>query len=261
MTLQIGTSGWQYRDWRGRFYPERLAQRDWLRHYAARFDVVEVNNTFYRLPKREAFAAWREASPARFRFALKLSRYLSHVRRLRDPEEPVERFLERATGLGDRRGPLLLQLPPSMPIDLDRLGATLDRLRGRARVAVEVRHTSWHVAGLDTLLREHDAALCLTDRGERPLEPLRRTASWGYVRLHEGRGPEPPGYTPAGLRHWVGRIADLFGGDDVYVFFNNDPGGAAIRDAVAFAELARKAGMACSQVPAAGGPTAGAKHR
>src|SRR5690242_17699586 len=123
--MLIGTSGWQYRDWRGPFYPQELAQRRWLEHYAGVFGTVEVNNAFYRLPGRATFEAWRERTPEDFVVAVKASRYLTHVRRLRDPREPVERLMDRARGLGGRLGPVLLQLPPTMRVDVDALDATL----------------------------------------------------------------------------------------------------------------------------------------
>ncbi|MGN9778377.1 DUF72 domain-containing protein [Micromonospora sp. H33] len=141
--ILVGTSGWQYRDWRGRFYPDRLPQRLWLEHFAARFATVEVNNAFYRLPERDTFAAWRARTPDDFCVTVKMSRYLTHIKRLRDPAEPVARFLGRATALGDRLGPVLLQLPPNLPADPDTLDATLRRFPADVRVAVEPRHPSW----------------------------------------------------------------------------------------------------------------------
>jgi uncharacterized protein YecE (DUF72 family) len=183
----VGTSGWQYRDWRGTFYPERLAQKGWLEHYATRFETVEVNNTFYRLPERRVFDGWAARTPPEFVMTLKLSRYLSHVRRLRDPAEPVRTFLDRveplrATG---RLGPLLLQLPPTMPVAADLLDAVLRRFPDDVRVAVEFRHESWFTPSVLGVLERHDAALCLADRRSHSLAPVRRSASWGYLRMHE----------------------------------------------------------------------------
>ncbi len=248
--LWVGTSGWQYASWRELFYPRGVPQRGWLEHYSARFACVEVNNTFYNLPSSASFARWAQNTPADFRFALKLSRYLTHIRRLQDPAESVALFLERAEPLAAKTGPLLLQLPPSMRCDVGRLDGALRAFPDRWRVAVEFRHASWYTDEVMALLRSHDAALCLTDRRGRPLQPLRRTASWGFVRLHEGRAAPVPCYGDVALRSWVRRIAALWSPEeDVHVYFNNDPRGCAVRDAVRFAALARGAGLHPTRVP------------
>jgi uncharacterized protein YecE (DUF72 family) len=247
----VGTSGWQYKDWRGRFYPDKLPLSQWLEYYAAAFETVEVNNAFYRLPERDTFAAWRARTPDDFCFAVKMSRYLTHIKRLRDPAEPVNRFLSRATALGPKFGPVLLQLPPTLTADRGLLAEVLRRFPREVRVAVEPRHPSWWTDEIRTALEEHGAALCWADRKSRPITPLWTTASWGYLRMHEGRANPWPHYGRAGLRSWVRRIAE--GYDDktsVYVYFNNDPGCAAITDALAFAELAHDAGLTTSRVPA-----------
>ncbi|HYA00543.1 MAG TPA: DUF72 domain-containing protein [Candidatus Binatia bacterium] len=252
MTVRIGTSGWQYADWRGAFYPEKMPQRLWLERYASHFDVVEVNNTFYRLPAAEVFAQWRERVPASFRFALKLSRYISHIRRLREPAESMRTFLERAAQLGDRIGPLLLQLPPNFPVDPGRLEDALAAVPHRFRVAVEVRHASWFREEVAAVLRRHDAALCLTDRCGEPQEPRWPTAGWGYLRFHQGAEGDWS-YGERTLRDWASRVRSLWGeGADVHAFFNNDPGCAAVRDAAAFAQVCAEAGLAVSRVPDAG---------
>ncbi|MGW4275434.1 DUF72 domain-containing protein, partial [Streptomyces seoulensis] len=143
MTLFVGTSGWQYRDWRGVLYPRGCPTRLWLEEYAAAFATVELNNAFYRLPERETFASWRARVPADFVIAVKASRFLTHVKRLREPAEPVRRLMSRAAGLGGRLGPVLLQLPPTLRADPDLLDACLARFPPGARVAVEPRHDSW----------------------------------------------------------------------------------------------------------------------
>ncbi len=199
MTVLVGTSGWQYSDWRGVLYPPGVPQRRWLEHYAGRYATVENNGSFYRLPKAETFADWRARTPDGFVMAVKASRYLTHVRRLQDPAEPVERLMRAAAWLGDRLGPVLLQLPPNLPADAAALDACLRefaRFRGAAgqvRVAVEIRHESWWTEEIRQLLAHHQAALCWADRRGRPLNPLWRTADWGYLRFHEGR----PGHGPA----------------------------------------------------------------
>ncbi len=248
--LYVGTSGWQYRDWRGVLYPEGLAMRGWLDHYVGAFATVEVNNTFYRLPPTETFTSWAGALPADFVMALKVSRYLTHIKRLSDPAEPVARFLERSAPLGRQLGPVLLQLPPNLAADLPRLVDTLDRFPPSCRVAVEFRHPSWFDDEVAALLAERNAALCLTDRGSRVTGPLWRTADWGYVRLHEGRAHPHPCYGDAALAHWVKRLGELWPADeDVFVYFNNDPRGCAVRNAVRFAHLAERQGLHPTRVP------------
>lgn len=250
MTVFVGTSGWQYRDWRGAFYPEELRQQRWLEHYAARFRTVEVNNTFYRLPDPETFAAWARRVPDDFVMALKLSRYLTHVKRLRDPEEPVRRFLDHAAPLGARTGPLLLQLPPRFKADLSRLEDALDRFPRHLRLAVEFRDESWFTDQVASALAERDVALCLADRKSEVLGRLWRTAGWGYVRFHEGVGSPRPCYGVDGLERWAERLSEHWRADeDVYAFFNNDPRGCAVRDAARFAACVAEVGLTATRVP------------
>ena len=251
VTVRIGTSGWQYKDWRGRFYPAKLPQKLWLEHYLQHFETVELNNTFYRLPGPEVFAGWRERTPPNFVMTLKVSRYLTHIKQLRDPEEPVERFLRHAAPLGDRTGPLLIQLPPHLAADVPRLAHALDQFPPTARVAVEVRHPSWFTEAFEELLRARNIPLVLTDRLHRPLEPLWRTADWGYVRLHEGAEPPWPHYSKAALQDWADRIAARWSDDeDVFVYFNNDPGCYAVADAVDFGTCVTNSGRTATRVPA-----------
>ncbi len=247
--MLIGTSGWQYADWKGRLYPRGMPQARWLPYYAEHFRTVEVNSAFYRLPDEETFMRWGQSTPPDFVFAVKASRYLTHVRRLRDPAEPVERLLDRATGLGAKLGPVLLQLPPNFRADLPALQATLEGFPRHVRVAFEPRHESWHTDATFALLGEFDAAFCLSDtRGRRT--PIRRTASWGYVRFHEGRSAPAPCYGRAALRSWAKRLGNLWdAGDDVYVYFNNDRGGCAVRDAHRFAGAVTNSGLEPTRVP------------
>ena len=241
--LSVGTSGWHYRDWRGAFYPPKLPARRWLEHYASRFDTVELNNTFYRLPTADAFRAWRDTVPDDFVFTVKASRYLTHYRRLRDPHEPVARLMAAVAGLEGKLGPILLQLPPDLRVDVDALAQVLDAFGERVRLVCEFRHESWYVDGVYDLLRERDVAVCLADRRNRHT-PLVRTASWGFVRMHEGTATPPPHYGRRALQHWVDRIGELWGaGADCFVYFNNDHGACAPRDAAAFVALARDAGV------------------
>ncbi len=247
--ILLGTSGWQYRDWRGALYPAGLPQREWLAHYAERFATVEVNNAFYRLPERTTFEHWRAQTGTGFCFAVKMSRYLTHIKRLRDPAEPVARFLDRAAGLGDRLGPVLLQLPPTLRADAGLLDDALSRFPRGVRVAVEPRHDSWWDGSTRAVLERHSAALVWADRRGRPLGPLWRTAAWGYLRLHEGGATPWPRYGRTALASWVRRIEAEFGRDDVFVYFNNDPGGAALADASAFGRLATRADLPVTSYP------------
>jgi uncharacterized protein YecE (DUF72 family) len=259
MPWLVGTSGWQYRDWRGVLYPPGVPQRLWLEHYAGQFATVENNNSFYRLPSKDTFAAWAERTPDGFVMTVKASRYLTHIRRLKDPAEPVQRLLDAAIGLGGRLGPVLLQLPPNWKGDPDLLDGCLTEFGRRGppglRVAVEMRHESCWTDEIRQVLTDRGAALVWADRGGRPQAPRWRTTDWGYLRLHEGSGQPWPRYRQAGLRTWVKRLAETWPNGassdraDVYVYFNNDQGGAAIHDAVAFAATARRAGQTVSRTP------------
>lgn len=243
-TLWVGTSGWQYPDWRGPFYPEGLPQRLWLEYFAESFATVEVNNAFYRLPERDTFQQWRGRTPADFTVAVKMSRFLTHVRRLRDPAQPVARFLGRAEALGDKLGPVLVQLPPNLSADVAALEQVLVEFGQRARVVVEPRHPSWFTPAVRDVLTAHGAALAWADRLSRPVGPLWRTADFGYLRLHEGRANPRPRYGVGALDSWLARIGDSFGrGEPVYVYFNNDHGAAAIHDAFTFARRAGQRGF------------------
>ena len=251
MPVFVGTSGWQYRHWRATFYPETLAQGAWLEYYAERFQVVEINNTFYRLPPPETFAGWFRRTPSDFILAPKASRYLTHIRRLKDPEEPVNRFLEHAKPLGSKMGPILVQLPPNLAIDVARLDDTLARFPSSVRVAVEFRHDSWFVDDVRRVLTDHGAAMCLVDRHSRVQGPLWATADWTYLRFHEGTATPHPCYGRGALDRWARRLAEEWGPKaDAYVFFNNDPRACALRDAIVFARRTKAAGLDPTRVPA-----------
>jgi uncharacterized protein YecE (DUF72 family) len=261
MPVVVGTSGWQYRDWRGLLYPPEVPQRDWLAHYASQYATVENNSTFYRLPARDTFAGWQARTPGDFVMAIKASRYLTHVKRLRDPAEPVAKLMAAAAGLGRRLGPVLLQLPPDLAADPPRLATCLEafashRVTGPGgaagvRVAVEPRHPSWWTDEVRQLLAGHGAALCWADQLGRPVTPLWRTAGWGYLRFHQGAAHPWPRYGPRALRSWLERVRSAWPDEaTVYVYFNNDPGGAALADSAAFAAACRRAGRAVSRTPA-----------
>ncbi len=236
MAVIVGTSGWQYRDWRDAFYPPGVPQKRWLEYYATTFGTVENNGTFYRLPPRETFASWRDRVGDGFVMTVKASRYLTHIRRLKDPAEPVRRLLDAAAGLGPRLGPVLLQLPPDLRADPDLLDGCLSLFPGRIRVAVEPRHESWWTDEVRDMLSRRGAALCWADRKGAALTPLWRTAAWGYLRFHEGDGTPWPRYQPETLRTWAGRLAATWTPtEDVYAYFNNDQHAAAPKDAAALA--------------------------
>jgi uncharacterized protein YecE (DUF72 family) len=250
MPVLVGTSGWQYSDWRGTFYPRDVPPRRWLGCYASHFQTVELNNAFYGLPESSVFASWKEQTPEGFVMAVKASRYLTHIRRLREPAEPVARLLERAHFLGPKLGPILLQLPPTLKKDVQSLDATLACFPPEIRVAVEPRHGSWFTDEVAEVLSRHQAALCLADRpGLRA--PRWKTADWGYVRFHEGRATPHPSYGYAALRTWASRLADMYGDKAaVYAYFNNDTGACAPRNAETFARLLLAAGMPVEMGPA-----------
>ena len=252
MTLFIGTSGWQYGSWREVVYPRSVKQPDWLDYFAERFQTVEVNNSFYRLPEPSTFRRWQERSPDDFVFVLKLSRYLSHIKRLREPQEPIERFFRHAEPLRSKMGPVLLQLPPNLEAEPARLEETLALMPSGVRVAVEFRHSSWYTPEVRSVLERHNAALCLADRHSRILTPEWRTADWGYVRLHEGAATPHPCYGRTSLEGWARRIARVWDPDaEVYAFFNNDHLGCAVRDARLFALAAQRVGLRPTRVPSA----------
>lgn len=238
--IHVGTSGWQYRDWRGRFYPEGLAQRDWLPFFSERFPVVEVNNTFYMLPKEETFVRWRQHSADGFTFVIKASRFITHIRRLRDARDAVRLMWSRCRRLERKLGPVLFQLPPNLQADVERLEAFIRILPPSMRSAFEFRHPSWDDRATHEVLDRHGCALVLPDRPGWKIADV-VTGGWSYIRFHQGRRTTP-GYPRAKLRRFADRLAarpDV----ETYVFFNNDPQGAAVRDAVTFSGLLRERGL------------------
>jgi uncharacterized protein YecE (DUF72 family) len=255
VTAWVGTSGWQYRDWRGRFYPEKLAAARWLDHYVERFATVEVNNTFSTLPPATTFEKRAARTPADFLVTVKANRYLTHVRRLRDPGDAVRRFLEAAAPLGAKTGPVLVQLPPNLRAEPGRLDETLAAFHtlggGRVGVAVEPRHASWFTDPVYDLLAGHGAALVLADRRYRH-NPVVRTAPRAYLRLHEGRASPRPCYGRAAVESWADRLAATWATDeDVDAYTNNDPGACAPRDAGVLARALARRGFPTTRAPAA----------
>jgi uncharacterized protein YecE (DUF72 family) len=234
--IYIGTSGWQYDDWRGRFYPRDLPKSRWLQYFSERFPTVEVNNTFYRLPGEAAFVRWRQESAPGFVVTIKASRYITHIRRLRDCRDAVDLLWSRCRGLGPKLGPVLFQLPPRFVADPERLATFCRVLPPEMRVAFEFRDRSWEQESVFDVLAGVGAALVWSDRPGSTVPDV-VTGGWSYIRLHKG-GPVRPGYSKVKLQRWAGRIASMDG--DVFVYFNNDTGGAALRDAATLTELLKE---------------------
>jgi uncharacterized protein YecE (DUF72 family) len=241
--IRIGCSGWNYKHWRGPVYPPEMPVRSWFDHYASIFDTVEVNNTFYRLPEPETFAAWHQRAPANFLYAIKASRFLTHLKRLLDPEEPVIRLFEHARELGDRFGPILYQLPGSFHRDLPRLDhflSLLPRTLGEAggipknlrlHHVIEFRHPSWYVDETYQVLDARSVTLCLHDMaGSTITEP--DVGPIVYVRFHGPGGRYFGRYENARLDRWATRLYErVKAGRDVFAYFNNDPEGMAVVNA------------------------------
>jgi uncharacterized protein YecE (DUF72 family) len=237
--IHVGTSGWQYRDWRGPLYPEGLPQSKWLEHFAHTLSTVEVNNSFYRLPERKTFERWDRSTPPGFTFAVKASRYLTHLKRLKDPAEGIERLWGNAMGLGGKLGPVLFQLPPRFPADLARLEAFCAELPQRILAAWEFRDRSWWSEEVFRLLDDRGYAFVLPDRpGFRG--PFVVTSGWSYIRFHQGTRTGPD-YRRGKLRTWAERISEM-AASDVWAYFNNDHGGAAVRDALFLREALSEGG-------------------
>jgi uncharacterized protein YecE (DUF72 family) len=234
-SLRIGCSGWNYAHWRnGVFYPPRLASRRWLAFYARHFDTVEINSTFYRLPRSSAVARWVEETPSDFLFAVKVSRYVTHVKRLVDVQEHLPLLYERIEPLlgSPKLGPFLWQLPPTFRCDLDRLAATLEHLDDGHRHAFEFRHPSWFRGETYGLLREHGCALVIADRPEvHDFQAHELTADFTFVRFHAGTRGRNGNYSQTELREWAERLARWASEVDVYAYFNNDWEGFAVQNA------------------------------
>jgi uncharacterized protein YecE (DUF72 family) len=235
---RIGCSGWQYEHWRGNFYPATLPQKSWLDYYAQHFDTVEINNTFYRLPEPSSFQDWRRRAPRGFEYAVKASRFLTHMKKLKDPEEPIARFFDRARHLGRTFGPVLFQLPPRWPVNLGRLAAFLDALPPRRRYAIEFREPSWYAGEVLKLLESHRVALCLHDMPGSESGRL-MTGRFVYVRFHGSHGVRKYSgtYSDEALDSWADWLSDrLRQRFPVYAYFNNDAHGYAPKDAARLRE-------------------------
>ncbi|CAN7498040.1 DUF72 domain-containing protein [Phenylobacterium sp. LjRoot219] len=234
--LRIGCSGWSYKDWRGPFYPPAVTAREQLAWYATRFDTAEINASFYRLPAEATVDGWAERAPAGFLFAWKVSRFITHNKKLRDCADPVALVFGRMARLGRAGGPALVQLPPQLRRDDDRLAAFLGLLPN-GRHAVEFRHDSWYAPQVFRILADFDAALCISDHHAAP-SPWEVTASWVYLRGHGPGGRYVGRYPKAELARWAEAVAGWrAAGRDVYAYFDNDVKSAAPRDALALKAL------------------------
>ena len=247
---RIGCSGWNYADWRGTFYAQGEPQRRWLELYAERFDTVEVNTTFYRLPRRDAVAAWVTQTPDGFTFAVKASRYLTHIKRLTDLGQGISRFYERIQPLieAGRLGPVLWQLPGNFQRDDKRLQAWLSALPD-GRHTIEFRHPSWFVAPVMDALRERGVALTIGDHPERPFQTRVATADWRFVRFHYGSRGRGGNYSAAEIEQWARRIAQWRRRQAVWAYFNNDWRAFAPANAALLARRLRVAPYAARPAP------------
>lgn len=270
--IRIGTSGWHYDDWSGRFYPAGLPKSKWFEYYSGHFDTVEVNNTFYQLPKEKTFGNWRKQAPKNFLFTLKANRYITHVKRLKEPKEPLERFFERANLLQEHLGPVLYQLPPGFHKDLSRLKSFLqalqlvilngaqrseeslprrlgssfasgklkrpaERNKDLTKAIFEFRHESWFSQDTYDLLKEFNAAFCIHDLVSIPT-PRVITSDIIYIRFHGPTGKYAGNYSKSALQNWAKWIKDnLKGKKALYAYFNNDYNAYAIKNAKTLKEL------------------------
>lgn len=233
----IGTSGWHYEHWRGNFYPSDLAKARWLRFYSSYFNTVELNNSFYRLPSEQAFTEWYRSSPPGFVFAVKVSRFITHIKRLREAEEPLQNFLTRAGFLKEKLGPLLYQLPPGMKRNEHILEAFLQTLPPGYRHVFEFRDESWLSDKVFGLLERYNAALCVFDMPGFTC-PVRATADFAYFRFHGSTGLYWSCYSDEELRSWAIKIRRIGKGlKAVYIYFNNDAEAYAVRNALTIAQF------------------------
>jgi len=231
MHLLVGTSGYSDKEWKGRFYPEKLSQKAMLEYYAQRFSTVEINSSFRRMPEASVLKTWAQQVPDGFRFAFKAPQAITHFKRLKNAAAATKDFLRAASAMKERLGPLLFQLPPNFKKDLPRLKAFLRLVRKRRKIAFEFRHASWFDDEVFDLLRAESIALCIADMDDAPRPPMVGTADWGYVRLRRKR------YTRPQLAEWIERIRAQ-SWSEACVFFKHEETGTGPRFATRFLELA-----------------------
>lgn len=238
--VRIGTSGWHYKHWCGPFYEDRTAPSQMLQVYLRYFDTVEINNSFYKLPSAETFRLWRQSAPPGFRFAVKASRFITHMKKLKDPQNALDNILKRAAELKDKLGPILFQLPPKWMVNAERLEEFLAALPQRHQYAFEFRERSWHKDAIYDILRRHNAAFCMYElNGFHSPEPI--TADFTYIRLHGPGGPYQGSYSQETLREWARKI-ERWGErlKDIYVYFDNDQAAFAARNALQLKQMVRE---------------------
>ena len=235
--VHIGTSGWNYKHWKGPFYPSDLPAKQWFSYYAGKFHTVEINNSFYQLPAKQTFQQWSEAAPEGFIFSLKASRYITHMKKLKDPDEPVSTLMDHAAELAGTLGPILFQLPPKWKCNPDRLAAFCASLPGGVRYAMEFRDDTWWDETVYEILKRHNVSFCLFDlAGQQTPEVV--TADFVYVRLHGPDEAYQGAYDDAVLSGWAQRFADWAAqGIDVYCYFDNDENGYAALNALRLQEM------------------------
>lgn len=238
--IRIGTSGWYYKHWRGRFYAAEIAPIDMLPFYVEHFDTVEINNTFYALPSLDTARKWREKAPEGFLFAVKASRFLTHLKRLLDTDQGLQRFFEVVNGIGGKAGPILFQLPPRWKVNPSRLANFLSALPPNYQYVFEFREPSWFSSEIYSILRDRNAALCITNRHDED-SVIELTAGFTYIRFHGGSQADRGYYRTSTLQRWARQIEQWRSSlRDIYIYFNNDWEGFAIENAI---ELKRLLGI------------------
>ncbi len=233
MSLYVGTSGYSYKEWKGSFYPEKLAAKDMLPYYSSKLAAVELNNTFYRMPKREMVESWKAQVPENFRFSVKAAQRITHFKRLKDAADETRYMLETVSALDDRLGVVLYQLPPNMKKDLERLETFLKDLPPNPPAAFEFRHPTWFDDDVLQLLRSENRALCISDTDDLPVSHIDKTADWGYLRLRR------VAYSTADLREWISRMKAQ-DWKHTFVFFKHEDEGTGPRLASEFIDLSRE---------------------
>jgi uncharacterized protein YecE (DUF72 family) len=230
MNLYVGTSGYSYKEWKGNFYPDDLPEKEFLHYYGTKLNAVEINNTFYRLPKESVMTGWGKQVPDGFQFSVKASQRITHIKRLKEVGDETEYLIRTARSLGGKLGVVLFQLPPNMKKDIERLGQFFKLLSGDVRVAVEFRHTSWFDDETYALLKENNSSLCIADFDEKLEVPFVRTADWGYLRLRR------EGYTAPELKKWMKRVQQQQW-QTAFVFFKHEDAGIGPKLATQFRKL------------------------
>jgi uncharacterized protein YecE (DUF72 family) len=232
MNLHVGTSGYSYKEWKGHFYPEDLSEKDFLKFYGTKLTAVEINNTFYRLPKESVVKSWADQVPETFAFSIKASQRITHIKRLKEVGDETEYLMRVVRTLKQRLGVVLFQLPPNMKKDIERLREFLKLFAGDVRVAIEFRHASWFDDETFTLLKENNCSLCVADWDEKLEVPFVSTADWGYLRLRR------ESYTLSDLKKWMKNVQDQRW-ESAFVFFKHEEAGAGPKLAMKFLNLAR----------------------